>query len=82
MEPAEALVAFTEANTRVQRLINPDQDRLQARLDEVLPETAERVTGSSLHRGEVMRLVAEIEAALGDADAPPLVAGGTSDLRA
>jgi predicted ATPase/class 3 adenylate cyclase len=63
---AAALIAFTETNLRLHRMGTPGQTRLQTRLDRTLPDPADPPTASTLHRGEVMVIVTEIESALGD----------------
>ena len=61
---AHALVAYTEANLRPYRMENPQRVWVQERLDRVLADLPGRSSGPVPPRGEIMRRITEIEAAL------------------
>ena len=63
-EHAQAFVAYTEAHLRPYRMENPQQVWVQERLDQVLADLPSRSPGPVPPRGEVMRRITEIEAAL------------------
>jgi hypothetical protein len=62
-EHARALVAYTEANLRPYRIENPNQAWMQARLDRALAGIPEGGPTPTIHRGEVLQRIAEIETA-------------------
>jgi len=61
---AHALVAYTEENLRPYRVENPQQVWVQERLDEVLAGLPAPSPGPVPPRGEIMRRITELEAAL------------------
>jgi predicted ATPase/class 3 adenylate cyclase len=63
-EHAQALVAYTEANLRPYRMQNPQQGWVQERLDQLLAGLPATSPGPAPPRGEIMRRITEIEAAL------------------
>ena len=63
-EHARALVAYTEENLRPYRMENPQQVWVQERLDRVLADLPGPSPGPAPPRREIMRRIAEIEAAL------------------
>ena len=62
-EHARALVAYTEANLRPYRIDNPNQAWIAARLDRALAGIPEGGPTPTIHRGEVLQRIAEIETA-------------------
>ena len=63
-EHACALVAYTEANLRPHRTENPQTAWAQERLDQLLADLPGRSSEPAQTRGEIMRRITEIEAAL------------------
>ena len=61
---AHALVAYTEEHLRPYRMENPQQVWVQERLDRVLADLPGRSPGPTPTRGEIMRRITELEAAL------------------
>jgi hypothetical protein len=63
-EHAQALVAYTDEHLRPYRMENPQNRWVQERLDRVLADLPGRSSGPTPTRGEIMRRITEIEAAL------------------
>jgi hypothetical protein len=61
---AQALVAYTEEHLRPYRMENPQQVWVQERLDELMSRLGPRPPDPAPPRGEIMRRITEIEAAL------------------